>query len=366
MNIPLVDLRAQYHSIKTEIDKIIQSVIEDNAFILGKYVKTFEEDFAKSIGIKHCIGGGNGTDALYLALKALGVGPGNEVITAANSFIATSEAISATGAKVVFADVDSKTYTIDVAKLESLISSRTKAIVPVHLYGHPADMNSILEIAEENNIQVVEDAAQAHLAEYRGKRLGSLGVMGSFSFYPGKNLGAYGDAGAIVTNDDGLTERIRMLANHGRTSKYDHEFEGVNSRMDGIQGGVLSVKLKYLQKWTEQRRKNADIYTELLKDVSDIVTPVEHPNAKHVYHLYVIRTKERDRLMEFLKSKGISTGIHYPCALPNLTAYKQLGHAKSDFPVSSRFQHEVMSLPMYSELSKEQIEYIVGNIKEFF
>ena len=366
MNIPLVDLRMQYHTIRNEIDKIIQCVIEDSAFILGKYVKEFEENFAAALRIRHCIGVGNGTDALFLSLKALGVRPGDEVITAANSFIATGEAISATGAEVVFADVDSKTYTIDVTKLEPLISSRTKAIVPVHLYGHAADMNRILEIARDNDIHVVEDAAQAHLAEYRGKKLGSLGIMGCFSFYPGKNLGAYGDAGAIVTNDNHLAEKIRMLANHGRTGKYDHEFEGANSRMDGIQGGVLNVKLNYLQKWNDQRRKNASIYTGQLKDVADIVTPVEKEYAKHVYHLYVIRTKERDRLMEYLKSKGISTGIHYPCALPNLTAYKHLGHAATDFPVSSRFQYEVMSLPMYPELTENQIGYIVDKIKEHF
>ncbi len=372
MNIPFVDLKAQYLSIKSEIDQAIQKVINDTAFINGKYVKEFEENFASILGRKYCVGVGNGTDALFIALKILGIGEGDKVIAPANSFIATSEAITMTGAEVVFVDVDPKTYNISPEKIEERILGmspeqrvRLKAIIPVHLFGHPADMDNILDIAKRYNLFVIEDAAQAHLAEYKGKKVGTFGDIACFSFYPAKNLGAYGDAGAILTDNEELAIKARMFANHGRIEKYNHEFEGINSRMDGIQGAILNVKLKYLPKWTEMRRKLAFLYTKLLAEYEAISVPIEAEYAKHVYHLYVIRIKERDKLREYLRSKGIATGIHYPVALPNLKAYKYLGHKPSDFPVSSKYQHEVLSLPMYPELKEVQIHYIVNCIKEF-
>jgi len=363
MNIPLVDLKAQYLSIKSEIDKAIQDVINECAFIKGKYVKEFEKNFANAVGVKHCIGVGNGTEAIYTALRIFGIGSGDEVITPANSFIATSEAITQTGAKVVFVDNDPNNYNININQIENKITTRTRAIVPVHLYGLPVDMDKILYIAKENNLLIVEDCAQAHLAEYKGKKVGSFGNVGCFSFYPGKNLGAYGDAGAVVTNDDFLAKKIRMFANHGRISKYDHEFEGTNCRMDGIQGAVLSVKLKYLPKWTDTRRQIASLYNEYLKDVNEIVTPVEEEYAKHVYHLYVIRVKEREKIQNYLRKNGVSIGIHYPIALPNMLAYKYLAHKKEDFPIASKFQDEILSLPIYPELRKEKVNFICDLIK---
>jgi dTDP-4-amino-4,6-dideoxygalactose transaminase len=365
MIVPFVDLSAQFRTIKDEIGQAIQNVIIDNAFIKGKYVKEFEDNFAVAIGVKHCIGVGNGTDALVIALKAAGVGIGDEVITVANSFIATSEAITMSGAKVVFVDIDPDSYNIDVSKIEEKITSKTKAIIPVHLYGHPAHMDSILDIAKKYNLLIIEDAAQAHLAEYNRKIVGGIGDIGCFSFFPGKNLGAYGDAGAIVTNNDEFAGKAKMIANHGRISKYDHEFEGMNSRLDGIQGAVLNVKLRHLSTWTEKRRKAADRYVELIGDRPDINLPIEKTYAKHVYHLFVIRCSERNRLQEYLEKKGIVTGVHYPIALPNLMAYKYLGYSPKDFPVASRYQNEILSLPMYPELSEEQIQYIADCIRSF-
>ena len=366
LTVPFLDLKAQHHQIYNEIDDRITDVITNTAFILGKHVEEFEENFAAAIGAKYCIGVGNGTDALFIAMKALGIGDGDEVITAANSFIATSEAITMTGAKVAFVDINPETYNIDHTKIEEKISSRTKAIIPVHLYGQSADMDPILDIAKKHNLFVIEDAAQAHFAEYKGKTVGTFGNIACFSFYPGKNLGAYGDAGAIVTNNEGLAIRARMVANHGRISKYDHEFEGINSRMDGIQAAILNVKLRHLPKWTEMRRKAASIYNSLLNGQADIITPEEADYAKHVYHLYVIRTKEREKLQEYLKFKGISTGVHYPIALPNLLAYRYLGHRQEDFPISSRYQSQILSLPMYPELTDEKIEYVVECVKKVF
>jgi len=366
MNIPLVDLTAQYLTIKEEIDIAIRNVINNTAFINGKYVQEFEKNFAKAIGVDNCTGVGNGTDALFIALRALGVSNGDEVITAANSFIATSESITMSGAKVVFVDVDPDTYNIDVTKIEEKISIKTKAVIPVHLYGQSADIDPILKIAKENNLFVIEDAAQAHLAEYKGKMVGGIGDIGCFSFYPGKNLGAYGDAGAIITNNEELSVKCCMIANHGRISKYNHEFEGINSRMDGIQAAILNVKLKYLSQWTEKRRNIASIYNELLNGKREIITPIEKEYAKHVYHLYVIRVKERDKLQQYLKAKGISTGIHYPIAIPYLLAYKNLEHKPSDFPVASQFQKEILSLPMFPELAEEQIKHICDCICQFY
>jgi dTDP-4-amino-4,6-dideoxygalactose transaminase len=366
MNIQFVDLKAQYETIKNEIDSAIKEVVSETAFIGGQRVTKFEESFAKFCGVKHCVGVGNGTDAIFIALKTLGIGAGDEVITVANSFIATSEAITQTGARVVFVDIDPKTYNLDTSKIESKITLRTKAIIPVHLYGQPADMDPIIALAKKHGLRIIEDCAQAHGAVYKGKTIGSIGDMACFSFYPGKNLGAYGDAGALVSSDDVLARRARMFANHGRVDKYDHEMEGINSRLDGLQAAILAVKLKHLDAWSDARRKNAYLYNKYLKG-TDLITPWEMENVKAVYHLYIVRTKkeQRQKLQDYLKSKGIATGIHYPIALPNLKAYSYLKHNKNDFPEATKASGEIMSLPMYPELSDSQIQYIAEAVKEF-
>jgi dTDP-4-amino-4,6-dideoxygalactose transaminase len=366
MNVPFVDLKAQYESIKPEIDAAIFNVVSKTAFVGGTFLQSFEESFARFCNVRYCIGVGNGTDALYLALRALEIGPGDEVITVANSFIATSEAITMAGAKVVFVDINPSTYNIDVAKIEEKIGPKTKAIIPVHLYGQPADMDPILGLAKKYGLKVVEDAAQGHGAEYKGKRIGSIGDAACFSFYPGKNLGAYGDGGAIVTNDEAVAEKARMIANHGRLDKYDHKLEGVNSRLDGLQAAILDVKLKHLSSWTDGRRRNAYLYNDYLKD-SGVITPVEMSDVKAVYHLYVVKVKDgaRQKLQDYLASNGISTGIHYPIALPNLQAYSYLGHTEADFPQATKTSREIVSLPMFSELQESQIEYIASKIKQF-
>ncbi|MEW6409344.1 MAG: DegT/DnrJ/EryC1/StrS family aminotransferase [Nitrospirota bacterium] len=360
MKIPFVDLRKQYDLIKDEIDNAIQNVIKDSAFIGGKYVKTFEQNYANYIGVKHCIGVGNGTDALFIALWGLGIHEGDEVITAANSFIATSEAITMTGAKVVFVDCDKETYNIDVKKIERAITNRTKAIIPIHLYGQPADIDQIIEFAQKSNIYIIEDAAQAHGAQYKGRNVGILADCACFSFFPAKNLGAYGDAGTIVTNNDELATKVRMYANHGRIEKYNHEIEGVNSRLDGLQAAILDVKLKYLEKWNKRRRTIAKMYDEGLKGV--VETPKVLPYVKHVYHLYVIRVKNRDKVREFLANKGISTGIHYPIPLPRLKAYNYLGHKPIDFPVAYSLKDEILSLPIHGDMSDEQVDYVIEQV----
>ena len=367
MNIPFVDLKSQYASIKDEIDTAISEVISKTAFVGGPYLQAFEEEFASYCGAKHCVGVGNGTDAIFVALRAIGIGPGDEVITAANSFVATSEAITMAGGKVVFVDVDPVTYNMDVGQLEGKITPSTRAIIPVHLYGQPADMDPILELAQKHNLKVIEDAAQAHGADYRGRRIGSIGDVGCFSFYPGKNLGAYGDGGALVTDDEEVANVARMFANHGRADKFGHKFEGVNSRLDGIQSAILSVKLKHLDSWSQMRRENAYLYNELLAG-TDVTTPVEIDNVKAVYHLYVIRVdaEKRSAFQDHLKSKGVGNGIHYPIALPNLKAYDYLGHSEDDFPVSTMASGQIVSLPMFPELTEEQISYAVDQIKEFF
>jgi len=364
MNIPLVDLKAQYQGIKPEIDDAIQSILDNTAFIGGQVVKDFEGNFASFCTADHCVGVASGTDALFLALQALDIGHGDEVIVPANSFIATSEVVTATGAKVVFVDVNEHSYNIDVSKIEAKITGRTRAIIPVHLYGQPADIDPINEIAKRHNLKVIEDSAQAHGAEYKGRRTGTLGDVACFSFYPGKNLGAYGDAGAVVTNDESIADKIRMMANHGRLKKYDHLFEGVNSRLDGIQAAILDVKLKHLEDWTSARRKVAATYNHLLSDLEEVVLPKEEPYAKHVYHLYVIQLANRDSVREFLKEKGISAGIHYPTPLPLLNAYDYLGHKPGDFPVSERLANEILSLPMYPELSNEQVESVADSVRK--
>ncbi len=366
MAVPFVDLRAQYESIKTEVDAAIADVLNKTAFVGGPYVKQFEEAFARYCGVTQCVGVANGTDALFIALRTLGIGPGDEVITVANSFVATSEAIKMAGAQVVFVDCNPKTYNIDVTQIEAKITARTKAIIPVHLYGQPADMDAILAIAKKHDLRVIGDAAQAHGAVYRGDPIATLADITCFSFYPGKNLGAYGDAGALVTNNGEWASTARMLANHGRTKKYDHDLEGVNSRLDGIQAAILSVKLRYLEQWTESRRANAYRYNAALKGTG-VGTPEELDSVRAVYHLYVVRVpaERRERFQEALKEAGIDTGIHYPIALPFLNAYRYLGHTEQDFPVALKASQEIVSLPMFPELSVEQTDYIVGKIREF-
>jgi dTDP-4-amino-4,6-dideoxygalactose transaminase len=365
MSIPFVDLKAQYLSIKQEVDTAIAAVIDDTAFIGGPFVKDFEQAFARYCGVGHCVGVANGTDALFIALKTLGIGPGDEVITVANSFIATSEAIKMAGAQVVFVDINPKTYNIDVERISAKITSKTKAIIPVHLYGQPADMAPIRELANKHGLYIIGDAAQAHGALYRGTPISKLADMTSFSFYPGKNLGAYGDGGALVTDNEEWAAKARMLANHGRSKKYDHDFEGVNSRLDGLQAAILSVKLRHIGAWTESRRQNAYRYNELLKG-SGLVIPQELADVRAVYHLYIVRVPNgrREKLQEQLKTAGVATGIHYPIALPYLNAYRHLGHGLGDFPESLRASEEILSLPMFPELTEEQMAYVGSAIQE--
>ena len=371
MQVPFIDLKMQYKSIKSEVDTAISQIIENATFIQGDAVNKFEASFAELIGINHCTAVANGTDALIISLKVLGIGLGDEVIVPANSFIATSEAVTATGARVSFVDNDPETYNIDVNKIENSINEKTKAIIIVHLYGQPADMSPLLKIANKFDLIVIEDNAQSHLAEYRDsnnmwRNTGTFGNIATFSFYPGKNLGAYGDAGAIVTNDSTLDMKVRMYSNHGRISKYNHEFEGVNSRMDSIQGAVLNVKLKHLQEWTSKRRNAAAYYIERLMEISEISTPFVGDNFNPVWHLFVIRVEKRDALKNYLKSKGISVGIHYPIALPNLKAYRYLNHLESDFPIATSYQNKILSLPIYPEITKEQQDYVIDAVFEFF
>lgn len=366
IEIPFVDLKAQYLSIKDEIDAAIRDVLETSAFIGGSRVAAFEGAFAEFSGVRYCVGVANGTDALFVALKTLGIGPGDEVITVANSFVATTEAITMAGARVVFADIDPRTYNIDPGKIEEKITNRTKAVIPVHLYGQPADMDAIREISRRHNLWIIGDAAQAHGALYRGLPISQLADITCFSFYPGKNLGAYGDAGALVTDNEEWASGARMFVNHGRSAKYNHRFEGVNSRLDGIQAAVLGVKLKHLEGWTEKRRKSAYLYNQYLASL-DVVTPEEIEEVRSVYHLYVVRVPadRRGELQEYLKSRGISTGIHYPIALPYLQAYAYLKHAETDFPEAFKASQEILSLPMFPELTEDEIEYVADSVREF-
>ena len=366
MNVPFVDLKKQYDHLKTGIDQAIQQVIEETAFINGKYVAEFEKTYAEKYGVKHCIGCANGTDAIYIALKALGIGDGDEVITVANSWISTSETITQTGAKPVFVDIEPGYYTIDPKLIEAKITGRTRAIIPVHLYGQPADMDAISELCEKHGLFLIEDTAQAHFAEYRGQKVGTFGTVATFSFYPGKNLGAYGDAGAIITNDENLAEKMRMFANHGALKKHYHQIEGINSRLDGLQAAILSTKLPHIQEWNEQRRNNAKYYKELLSDVAGISLPQIRSAVKHIFHLFVIRVEQRDLLQRYLRNAGVSTAIHYPTALPFLPAYRYLNHSEIDFPVAAKYQRQILSLPMFPELTRQQIEYVSEYIKKFF
>ena len=363
MYVPFVDLKAQYLSIKDEIDTAIQNVINDTAFIKGKYVQRFEEEYAQTYGVKHVVSCANGTDAIYIILKAMGIGPGDEVITTALSWISTSETITQAGARVVFVDINPDYYTIDPDQIEEKITDRTKAIIPVHLYGHPANMSKVMAIANKYNLKVIEDCAQSHFAKWLGQNVGIIGDAGTFSFFPGKNLGAYGDAGCIITNDDKLALKARMFAGHGAIKKHSHELEGINSRLDGLQAAILSVKLKYINEWTGLRIQHAATYSELLTGIENMITPLSHKDGKHVFHLYVIRTKNRDELQNLLKKNGVSSGIHYPTALPFLKAYKYLGHVPGDFPVAHQYSREILSLPMYPELNENKKFFLSELIK---
>jgi dTDP-4-amino-4,6-dideoxygalactose transaminase len=365
MRVPFVDLRAQYHSIKKELDTAIASVIQETAFIGGPPVKTFESDFSSAYGVKHVIACGNGTDSLYIIMKMLGIGKDDEVITAANSWISSSETITQTGARPVFADVHPAYYSMDESKLEAKISPSTKAVIAVHLQGQVCEIEKIKSICDKYGIALIEDCAQSHFSEFNGKKAGLFGIAGSFSFYPGKNLGAYGDAGCIITDDDGLAEKCRMYAQHGALKKHHHIMEGINSRMDGLQAAILSVKLRYLPEWTKKRIEHAATYDKYLSGIKEICLPVQRPGTKHTWHLYVIRTRQRDKLAKWLADRGIETSIHYPAALPNLPAYKYLGHKPGDFPVASSLQDEILSLPMFPELTEESILYVSDAIKAF-
>lgn len=310
MKVPFVDLKAQYLSIKEDIDKAIFSVIEETAFIGGKYVQNFEKEFAEKYGVKHCISVANGTDSLYIIMKMLGIGDGDEVITVANSWISSSETITQTGAKPVFVDIDPLYYTIDEKLIASKITSRTKAIMPVHLFGQMCDMDLIIDLAKQHGLFVIEDCAQSHFSEFNGHRAGTMGIAGSFSFYPGKNLGAYGDAGCIITNDDELADKCRIYARHGAKVKHKHVIEGINSRLDGLQAAILSNKLPHILDWTDKRIENASRYSKLLADIPEVICPRVRPNTKHTFHLYVVKVKDRTALAEYLSEQGIETAIH--------------------------------------------------------
>jgi dTDP-4-amino-4,6-dideoxygalactose transaminase len=363
MQIPFVDLHAQYLSIKGEIDDAIARVIAESAFIRSRFVSDFEREFATAVGVPHCVSCANGTDSLYVLMRGLRVSQGDEVITSAHSWISSSETITQAGGSVVFCDTDSETFTMDPSSLESRITPRTVGIIPVHLYGQPADMDPILEIARRRGLWVIEDCAQAHMAEYKGRKVGTMGTAASFSFYPGKNLGAMGDAGAIVTNNRSLADWCALYARHG--GKGSHQIEGINSRLDGLHAAVLSAKLPHLMKWTAERRRVAARYDELLKGVPGIRTPRVAPGRTHVWHLYVIESDRRDALQAHLTKVGVSTMLNYPKALPFYPCYSRLGHAPADFPNAYRNQDRILSLPIYPEMTDEMIRYVAGAIREF-
>lgn len=366
MHVPFVDLKAQYQSIKSDIDSAITQVITETAFIGGKYVNQFEKDFETAYGVKHCISCGNGTDTLYVIMKMLGIGEGDEVITVANSWISSSETITQTGAKPVFVDCDPVYYTIDEIKLESAITGRTKAIIPVHLYGQSCDMKAIMQIADKHNIPVIEDCAQSHFSTFGNTNVGLFGKAASFSFYPGKNLGAYGDAGGIITNDTELATRCKMYARHGALVKHQHVMEGINSRMDGLQAAILSVKIKSIKQWTVARQENAAKLASLLTGTGDIVMPQVRPGTTHSFHLFVIQTAHREALQKHLQEAGIETAVHYPTPLPLLKAYEYMQHKPDDFPVSAALSARILSLPLYPELTDETIGYIADTVKAFY
>jgi dTDP-4-amino-4,6-dideoxygalactose transaminase len=363
MKVPFLNLKKQHEPLMPEIRAVFEKVVESSAFAGGPFVAAFEKDFAEFCGTKHAVGLGNGTDALWFALLGLGVGLGDEVITVPSTFIATAEAISYCGARPVFIDVDEETYTMDPALLEKAITPRTKAIIPVHLFGQTADMDAILKIAKAHNIPVIEDACQAHGATYKGRPAGSMGIAAAFSFYPGKNLGAMGEAGATVTNDTDLAAKMRMLRDHGQVKKYYHDAVGWNGRMDGLQGGILQIKLRTLAAGNELRRTHAAQYDEAFAGCDEIATPFAAEHNKHVYHVYAVRVRERDKILAMMSEAGIGCGIHYPVPLHLQTAYKDLGYSEGSFPVSERIAKEFLSLPMFPELTEEQIQLVAEELK---
>jgi dTDP-4-amino-4,6-dideoxygalactose transaminase len=365
MPVPFADLYLQYQNIKDEIDGAIAAVITDNAFIRGPYVDAFEMEFATAVEMKHCVSCANGTDALYLAMTAMNVRPGDEVITTAQSWISTSAMITHAGATVVFADTDGTTFTIDPAAVEAAITSRTVGIIPVHLYGQPADMGAITAIASKHKLWVIEDCAQAHLARYKGRQVGSFGIATTYSFYPGKNLGAMGDAGAVVTSDAALAERMTMLARHGGLVKHQHRIEGINSRLDGLQAAILSVKLPHLPAWTKARQQAAEVYDAGLNQIEDVVIPSVGVDRTHVYHLYTIQHPRRDALAAHLNARGVQTAINYPTALPFLEAYGRLKARPEQFPNAHHDQSRILSLPMFAEITREQLFEVIELVRTF-
>jgi dTDP-4-amino-4,6-dideoxygalactose transaminase len=360
--IPLADLRAQYHSIKDEIDHAVAEVLESSQFVLGKEVAAFETDFAACCGTAEAIGLNSGTSALHLALLAAGVGPGDEVITVPFTFVATVAAILYVGATPVFVDIDPISYTMDPGKLEQALTPRTRAIIPVHLYGQPADMDPILEVARRHGQIVIEDAAQAHAAEYKGRRAGSMGTMGCFSFYPGKNLGAYGEGGAVVTNHAEHARTIRMLRDWGQSRRYYHDLRGFNYRMEAIQGAILRVKLRHLEGWTQARRSHAQLYRELLAGAA-VGLPAEMPEVRHVYHQFAVRVRARDAMIRHLTETGVQTGIHYPIPIHLQPAYRDPRYREGDFPVSEEIASEILSLPIFPEMTRAQLETICAAVR---
>lgn len=363
--IKFLDLHAQYESLRPEMDAAMAAVIRDSAYINGPQVGSFERAFGAYIGAPHCIGVANGTDAIEIVLEALALPPGSEVIVPANSFVGSSEPVTRAGLKVVFADVDESTYVLDMADVRRRITKKTKGIIAVHLYGHPAPMTELMQLAREHDLKVIEDCAQAHGATIDGASVGTLGHAGTWSFYPGKNLGAYGDAGAISTGDAALAKQSRMIANHGRVEKYNHLFEGRNSRLDSLQAAVLEVKLKHLDRWVATRNRQAAEYSRRLAGVGDLTLPVIAKGARHAFHLYVVRSARRDELMKFLADAGVQTGIHYPIALPKLKAYESLGQQHESM-FSNRADTQVLSLPLGDHLSDRDLDHIAATIKAFF
>jgi dTDP-4-amino-4,6-dideoxygalactose transaminase len=363
--VPFLDLKKHHAPIRVEIDAAIRAVIDAGAFAGGPFVAKFEEEFAAYCGAKYAVGVGNGTDALWLALLALGIRPGDEVITVPSTFMATAEAITYCGATPVFVDIDERTYTMDPGLLEAAISPRTRAIIPVHLFGQPSDMDPILAIAHRHGLPVVEDACQAHGAKYKGRKAGALSAAGCFSFYPGKNLGALGEAGAVVTSDPNLRQKVQTLRDHGQAKKYHHDLVGWNARMDGIQAAVLSVKLRHLDLWNQRRREHARTYAQALAALNgNVVIPTEAPYAKHIYHVYALRLRERDRVLQALTERGIGCGIHYPIPVHLQEAYRSLGLQRGSYPVAERCADAFLSLPMFPELTDEQIALVAEALRD--
>jgi dTDP-4-amino-4,6-dideoxygalactose transaminase len=361
--IPYFDLKAQYARIKPEIDAAVFRVLESSQFVLGEEVALFEREFAAYCGATQGIAVNSGTSALHLALLAAGIGPGDEVITSPFTFVATVAAIGYTGARPVFVDIDPRSFTLDTTQLEHAITPRTRAVVPVHLYGQMADMDAVMDIARRHNILVIEDACQAHGAEYHGRRAGSFGASGCFSFYPGKNLGAYGEGGIVVTSNDAHAKTIRMLRDWGQERRYHHVLKGYNYRMEGMQGAILRVKLRHLEAWTEARRQHARQYDALLRDAPSVETPQELPGRRHVYHIYAVRSADRDGLQKVLEAQGVHTGLHYPIPVHLQKAHTDLGHTPGDFPHSEAAARDVLSLPMFPELTPAQIDQVAGAVR---